>query len=118
MCETSFRLCKEGKNHVLLYGFVPLELPLSNSNSYSKVKGHCYCYVNSQVRAPRSGAAEQRENFFGEVRPAGRVPFCVTRKEPKSDWGPLPVSAFAERALTVIAPRPPVTGDALQRVWL
>ena len=25
-------------------------------------------------------------------------------------WGPLPVSAFAERALTVIAPRPPVTG--------
>ena len=28
-------------------------------------------------------------------------------------WGLLPVSAFAERALTVIAPRPPATGDAL-----
>ena len=53
----------------------------------------------------------RRSHFlFGGFRPAGRVPFWITRKEPKSDWGPLPVSAFAERALTVIAPRPPTTG--------
>jgi len=37
----------------------------------------------------------------------------LPKKELKMPWGLLPVSAFAERALTVIAPRPPATGDAL-----
>ena len=60
----------------------------------------------------RGEARRSREkNFFEEgFRPAGRVPFWVTRKEPKSDWGPLPVSAFAQRALTVIAPWTPFYG--------
>ena len=40
----------------------------------------------------------------------GRVPFCVTRKEPKSDRGPLPVSTLPTAVLTVIAPRPPLRG--------
>ena len=47
---------------------------------------------------------------WGGFRPAGRVPFCVTRKEPKSDRGLLPVSTLPTAVLTVIAPGPPVTG--------
>ena len=39
----------------------------------------------------------------------------MPKKELKMPWGLLPVSAFAERALTVIAPRPPFAGDALLR---
>ena len=48
--------------------------------------------------------------LLAEFRPAGRVPFWITRKEPKSDWGPLPVSTLPAAMLTVIAPRPPATG--------
>ena len=86
LCEISFRFCKEEKNYVLLYGFVPLGLPLSNS--YSKVKGHCYCYVNSQVRAPRSGAAEQREElFWRRVPPCGADSFLSDQKGTKESLG-------------------------------
>ena len=31
-------------------------------------------------------------------------------------WGLIPVSAYAERALTVIYPQTPITGDALQEI--
>ena len=31
-------------------------------------------------------------------------------------WGVIPVSAYAERALTVIYPQTPITGDALQEI--
>ena len=32
-------------------------------------------------------------------------------------WGPLPVSTLPAAVLTVIAPRPLATGDALLRIW-
>ena len=48
--------------------------------------------------------------FLVRFRPAGRVPFCLPKKEPKMPWGPLPVSTLPAAVLTVIAPRPPVTG--------
>ena len=42
---------------------------------------------------------------------------CLSERSERHEriaGGWLPVSAFAERALTVIAPGPPITGDALQ----
>ena len=63
--------------------------------------------------------------FLVRFRPAGRVPFCLPKKEPMAQatpscpfgaihlemtWGPLPVSTLPAAVLTVIAPRPPVTG--------
>ena len=55
---------------------------------------------------------EEIYSFFkrGRVRPGGRVPFCLPKKEPKMPWGPLPVSTLPAAVLTVIAPRPPTTG--------
>ena len=39
----------------------------------------------------------------------------MPKKEPKMPWGLIPVSAYAQRALTVICPQTPITGDALLR---
>ena len=50
-------------------------------------------------------------------RPAGRAPFWITRKEPKSDWGLLPVSTLPAAVLTVIAPRPPFYGGRPPGRW-
>ena len=46
-------------------------------------------------------------------RPVGRVPFCITRKEPKSDWGSPSMSAFAQRALIGGLPPDPLLRGTL-----
>ena len=43
--------------------------------------------------------------------------FLNDQKVTKESLGPLPVSTLPAAVLTVIAPRPLATGDALLRIW-
>jgi len=60
----------------------------------------------------RGEARRSREkNFFEEgFRPAGRVPFWVTRKAPKSDWGSPSMSTWLAPVLIGVAPWTPFYG--------
>ena len=65
--------------------------------------------VTSECRGPARRQGE--ENFVGEeYRPAGRVPFWVTRKAPKSDWGSPSMSTWLAPVLIGVAPQTPFYG--------
>ena len=74
-----------------------------------KVNVNVSVIVTSACRGPARRQGE--ENFFGEeFRPAGRVPFWVTRKAPKSDWGSPSMSTWLAPVLIGVAPQTPFYG--------